>query len=86
MYPELLRRSVSVVACNKVACSSDFETYSLLKDLAREYGANFLFETNVGAGLPVINTLNDLLRSGDTVRRIEGVLSKIIGKIEGEDD
>jgi aspartokinase/homoserine dehydrogenase 1 len=75
IYPRLLQRSVSVVACNKVACSSDYETYTRLKDLAREYNTNFFFETNVGAGLPVINTLNDLLRSGDRVHRIEAVLS-----------
>ncbi|MFN6962278.1 MAG: bifunctional aspartate kinase/homoserine dehydrogenase I [Pyrinomonadaceae bacterium] len=75
IYPRLLERSVSVVACNKVACSSDYETYSRLKDLAREYNTNFLFETNVGAGLPVIGTLNDLIRSGDRVHRIEAVLS-----------
>ena len=75
MYPQLLRRSVSVIACNKIACSSDYEKYVNLKNLAREYNANFLFETNVGAGLPVINTLNDLMRSGDRVNRIEAVLS-----------
>lgn len=75
IYSRLLQRSVSVVACNKVACSSAYETYTQLKDLAREYNTNFFFETNVGAGLPVINTLNDLLRSGDRVRRIEAVLS-----------
>lgn len=75
MYPQLLKKSVSVIACNKVAASSAFEKYSGLKDLAREYNANFLFETNVGAGLPVINTLNDLMRSGDRVNRIEAVLS-----------
>ncbi len=75
MYPPLLERSVSVIACNKVAASSDYEKYAALKDLAREYTANFLFETNVGAGLPVINTLNDLMRSGDRVNRIEAVLS-----------
>ena len=75
MYPPLLQKSVSVIACNKVAASSAFEKYSSLKDLAREYNANFLFETNVGAGLPVINTLNDLMRSGDRVNRIEAVLS-----------
>ncbi len=75
MYTPLLRRSVSVIACNKVAASSVFEKYAALKDLAREYNANFLFETNVGAGLPVINTLNDLMRSGDRVNRIEAVLS-----------
>lgn len=75
MYPPLLKKSVSVIACNKVAASSAYENYSSLKGLSREYSANFLFETNVGAGLPVINTLNDLMRSGDRVNRIEAVLS-----------
>jgi bifunctional aspartokinase / homoserine dehydrogenase 1 len=74
-YAALLRHSISVVACNKIACSSPYSNYRHLKDLAREYNARFLFETNVGAGLPVIGTLNDLLRSGDTIRRIEAVLS-----------
>ncbi len=74
-YAPLLQKSISVVACNKIACSSPYANYRRLKDLAREYNARFLFETNVGAGLPVIGTLNDLLRSGDTVRRIEAVLS-----------
>ncbi|MEP6951482.1 MAG: bifunctional aspartate kinase/homoserine dehydrogenase I, partial [Ginsengibacter sp.] len=74
-YPRFLQKSISVVACNKVACSSSYEYYKNLKDLAREFNALFLFETNVGAGLPVIGTLNDLLRSGDKVNRIEAVLS-----------
>jgi aspartokinase/homoserine dehydrogenase 1 len=74
-YDGLLEKSISVVACNKIACSSPYKYYRKLKDLAREYNANFLFETNVGAGLPVIGTLNDLLRSGDQVNRIEAVLS-----------
>lgn len=74
-YSNLLQKSISVVACNKVACSSPYEYYRKLKDLAREFNALFLFETNVGAGLPVIGTLNDLLRSGDQVNRIEAVLS-----------
>lgn len=74
-YGSLLQKSISVVACNKIACSSRYDSYRQLKDLASEYNARFLFETNVGAGLPVIGTLNDLLRSGDTVRRIEAVLS-----------
>ncbi len=74
-YPKLLQKAVSVIACNKIAASSEYENYRKLKDTAREYGANFLFETNVGAGLPVINTLNDLTRSGDQVNRIEAVLS-----------
>jgi len=75
VYPKLLEKSVSVIACNKIAASSAFDEYQSLKDLAREYGTNFFFETNVGAGLPVITTLNDLLRSGDKVNRIEAVLS-----------
>lgn len=75
VYDQLLSKSVSVVACNKVAASSSYDYYKKLKDLAREYNAFFQFETNVGAGLPVIGTLNDLLRSGDVVNRIEAVLS-----------
>lgn len=74
-YPKLLQKSISVIACNKVAASSELEKYRKLKDLAREYNSNFFFETNVGAGLPVIHTLNDLIRSGDKVNRIEAVLS-----------
>ncbi len=74
-YPQFLQKSISVVACNKIAASSSYEYYKNLKDLAREFNALFLFETNVGAGLPVIGTLNDLLRSGDKVNRIEAVLS-----------
>jgi bifunctional aspartokinase / homoserine dehydrogenase 1 len=74
-YDRLLQKSISVVACNKIACSSPYEYYKELKDLSREYNSLFLFETNVGAGLPVIGTLNDLLRSGDKVSRIEAVLS-----------
>ncbi|HUQ65902.1 MAG TPA: bifunctional aspartate kinase/homoserine dehydrogenase I [Flavitalea sp.] len=74
-YDKLLSKSISVVACNKVAASSSFAYYKTLKDLAREYNVPFLFETNVGAGLPVIGTLNDLLRSGDKVNSIQAVLS-----------
>ncbi len=75
VYGSLLEKSVSVVACNKIACSSAYASYKHLKALSREYNAMFLFETNVGAGLPVIGTLNDLLRSGDKVNRIQAVLS-----------
>lgn len=74
-YPKLLEKAVSVIACNKIAASSEYEKYQNLKNLAREYNAKFLFETNVGAGLPIINTLNDLTRSGDKINRIEAVLS-----------
>lgn len=74
-YDQYLQKSISVVACNKIACSSEYDYYKKLKSLAREFNSLFLFETNVGAGLPVIGTLNDLLRSGDKVNCIEAVLS-----------
>jgi aspartokinase/homoserine dehydrogenase 1 len=75
VYSKLLGKSISVVACNKIACSSSYESYHQLKSLAREFNALYLYETNVGAGLPVIGTLNDLLRSGDQVTKIQAVLS-----------
>ena len=75
IYPQLLEKSISVVACNKAAASSAFNNYKKLKDLAREYNSQFLFETNVGAGLPIIATLNDLVHSGDRVHKIQAVLS-----------
>ena len=74
-YGHLLEKSISVVACNKVACSSSYEYYKKLKNLSGEFNARFLFETNVGASLPIISTLNDLLRSGDKIRRMQAVLS-----------
>ncbi|HUR11809.1 MAG TPA: bifunctional aspartate kinase/homoserine dehydrogenase I [Flavitalea sp.] len=74
-YQGLLEKSIAVVACNKVAASASYPTYRRLKDTAREFNTQFLFETNVGAGLPLIGTLNDLVRSGDTVRKMEAVLS-----------
>jgi len=74
-YEQLLQKSISVVACNKIACSAPYSYYRKLKDLSKEFNAAFFFETNVGAGLPVIGTLNDLLRSGDKIRKIEAVLS-----------
>ena len=58
VYERLLQKAVSVVACNKIACSSSYSHYKKLKELAGEFNTNFLFETNVGAGLPVIGTLN----------------------------
>lgn len=75
VYASLLQKSIAVVACNKIAASSAYTNYANLKFLAREYNTRFLFETNVGAGLPVIGTLNDLLRSGDEILKIEAVLS-----------
>ena len=74
-YEELLQKSIAVVACNKVAASSALRQYRLLKETARAFNTQFLFETNVGAGLPLIGTLNDLVRSGDKVHRMEAVLS-----------
>jgi aspartokinase/homoserine dehydrogenase 1 len=74
-YAQLLSKAISVVACNKIACSSPYAHYAKLKILARTYSAAFLFETNVGASLPIIGTLNDLIRSGDKVNKIEAVLS-----------
>ena len=75
IYAEILEKSISIVACNKIAASSPYANYKKLKDLARERNVHFLFETNVGAGLPVIGTLSDLLLSGDKINRIEAVLS-----------
>jgi bifunctional aspartokinase / homoserine dehydrogenase 1 len=74
-YADILEKSVSIVACNKIAASSSFDYYEKLKNHARESNVHFLFETNVGAGLPVIGTLNDLLLSGDKISKIEAVLS-----------
>lgn len=75
LYANYLRQSIAVVACNKIACASAFENYQNLKRLSLKYNAPFLFETNVGAGLPIINTLNNLVASGDKVTSIEAVLS-----------
>ena len=75
VYELLLKKSISVVACNKVAASSAYKNYRKLKDVAREFNAQFLFETNVGAGLPIIGTINDLIQSGDRIHKIEAVLS-----------
>jgi aspartokinase/homoserine dehydrogenase 1 len=74
-YHDLLQKSIAVVACNKIACSSSYEYYTRLKKLSREFNAPFLFETNVGASLPIIGTLNDLLSSGDKITKLEAVLS-----------
>jgi aspartokinase/homoserine dehydrogenase 1 len=74
-YEALLTKNISVVACNKIACSSPFPYYKLLKNAASNHNSLWLFETNVGAGLPVIGTLNDLLRSGDVINKIDAVLS-----------
>jgi aspartokinase/homoserine dehydrogenase 1 len=74
-YAQLLSKGISVVACNKIACSSPYAHYANLKSLAQNHHTAFLFETNVGAGLPIVSTLNDLIHSGDTIHKIEAVLS-----------
>ncbi len=81
IYAELLSANVSVVTANKIAASDSYENYSLLKNLSRERGAKFLFETNVGAGLPIINTIGDLRRSGDVVQGLEAVVSGTLNYI-----
>ena len=75
LYSDFLEHNISVVAANKIAASSDYATYSHLKHVARQRNIKFLFETNVGAGLPIINTINDLINSGDKILKIEAVLS-----------
>ena len=74
-YDKVFERSISIVACNKIACSSSYAYYRKLKEAARDHNVSFLYETNVGASLPIIGTLNDLLRSGDRITKIEAVLS-----------
>ncbi len=74
-YNSYLKNSISVVTCNKIACSSEYSNYQELKSLARTYNAPFLFETNVGAGLPIIDTLKHLIASGDKILKIQAVLS-----------
>jgi aspartokinase/homoserine dehydrogenase 1 len=75
LYEAFFNHGISVVAANKVAASSDYGTYHKLKETAMRHGVKFLFETNVGAGLPIINTINDLCNSGDRIEKIEAVLS-----------
>lgn len=75
LYEDLLSHNISVVAANKIAASSDYSTYNRLKQIARVRNVKYLFETNVGAGLPVICTINDLINSGDKILKIEAVLS-----------
>ncbi|MEN6589289.1 MAG: bifunctional aspartate kinase/homoserine dehydrogenase I [Proteiniphilum sp.] len=75
LYGELMARNISVVTANKIAASSDYGNYHSLKETARKAGVKFLFETNVGAGLPIINTMNSLTNSGDKIVKLEAVLS-----------
>ena len=75
LYGKLLSHNISVVSANKIAASSDYENYLSLKETARKTGSKYLFETNVGAGLPIINTMNALTHSGDTILKLQAVLS-----------
>lgn len=81
IYEDLLSHNVSVVAANKIAASSKYDHYLKLKNIARTRGVKFLFETNVGAGLPIINTISDLINSGDRILKIEAVVSGTLNYI-----
>ncbi len=74
-YSKYLKNNIGVVTCNKIACADKFSNYIELKTLSRKFGTSFLFETNVGAGLPVIDTLNNLIASGDKIIKIQAILS-----------
>jgi aspartokinase/homoserine dehydrogenase 1 len=80
-YLDILQSSISVVTCNKLGNSADYEQYAAFKQAARTYGVDFFYETNVGAGLPIIRTLKDLMLSGDKVGSIEAILSGTISYI-----
>lgn len=84
LYKDFLSHNIAVVAANKIAASSEYDIYAELKHIARLRGVKFLFETNVGAGLPVINTINDLINSGDKILKIEAVLSGTLNYIFNE--
>ena len=81
VYNQVLDANISIVTANKVAASSAYDNYAQLKKIAKQKGVKFLFETNVGAGLPIINTLNDLVNSGDKILKIEAVLSGTLNYI-----
>lgn len=84
LYQSFLEHNISVVAANKIAASSDYENYMRLKQTALSRGVIFRFETNVGAGLPIIGTINDLRNSGDRILKIEAVLSGTLNFIFNE--
>jgi aspartokinase/homoserine dehydrogenase 1 len=83
-YPAILSKYVSIVTANKIACSADFTYYQCIKSLASERGVKFMYETTVGAGLPIIKTINDLILSGDKILKIEAVLSGTMNFIFNE--
>jgi aspartokinase/homoserine dehydrogenase 1 len=80
-YEDIFKSNISIITCNKLGNSSGYAQYKLFRDTARKYGVDFYYETNVGAGLPIIRTLKDLMVSGDRVKRIEAVLSGTISFI-----
>ncbi|MBS1501401.1 MAG: bifunctional aspartate kinase/homoserine dehydrogenase I, partial [Bacteroidetes bacterium] len=80
-YEDIFRSNISVVTCNKIGNSGAFSRYKTFRDTARQHGVDFFYETNVGAGLPIIRTLKDLMSSGDRVKRIEAILSGTISFI-----
>lgn len=84
LYQEFLEHNISIIAANKIAASSDYESYIKLKNTALTRGVKFRFETNVGAGLPIIGTINDLRNSGDKILKIEAVLSGTLNFIFNE--
>lgn len=84
IYQPLLEHNISVIAANKIAASSSYEKYALLKETALARGVFFRYETNVGAGLPIIGTINDLRNSGDVILKIEAVLSGTLNFIFNE--
>lgn len=84
LYQSLLDHNINIVTTNKIAASSDYADYALLKETALTKGVKFKFETNVGAGLPIIGTINDLIHSGDTILKIEAVLSGTLNFIFNE--
>ena len=83
-YPELLASNISVVTANKLGMAGSWKLYETIRDAQRSSNARFLYETNVGAGLPIISTLNDLRNSGDKIMKIEGVLSGTLSYIFNE--
>jgi aspartokinase/homoserine dehydrogenase 1 len=81
LYEEIFKSTISIVTCNKIGNSSVYSQYKTFRDTARQHGVDFFYETNVGAGLPIIRTLKDLMNSGDRIQRIEAILSGTISFI-----
>ena len=84
VYSEILSKYVSIVTANKIACSSEYSYYQQLRNMANERGVKFMYETTVGAGLPIIKTISDLILSGDKILKIEAVLSGTMNFIFNE--